>query len=92
VRFYFLSLVRRGTEQGLPRLPGQSPREYALHLAQTHAPLELELREMVSSFEEARYTQHSIGGEQAHRVGEIWDFIRKRLRSARGKRSAEVRR
>ena len=32
IYFYYLAMIRRGGEQGIPRQPSQTPSEYAAHL------------------------------------------------------------
>jgi hypothetical protein len=88
IRFYFFALLRRGAERGVVRRPAQTPREYAAALSAEAEGIAAELREMTLAFEEARYTDHAIGGNQARRVRSVWDTIRNILRSGKPEGSA----
>jgi hypothetical protein len=85
IRFYFFALLRRGAGRGIVRRSSQTPREYAVLLAQAGSDVESELLEMTAAFEEARYTSHEIGPENARRVRKLWERIRWSLRSGRRK-------
>jgi hypothetical protein len=88
IRFYFFALLRRGAERGIVRRPAQTPREYAAAFSDEESPIAGELREMTLAFEEARYTRHAVGPEDAGRVRKVWDTIRTYLRSP--KRAGEA--
>jgi len=83
VRFYYLALVRRGGEYGLPRQPDQTPREYQLKLQSSLPEIDEDLAAMTAAFYEARYSQHDISEDKAGLVRQWWQRIRRNLRSWR---------
>jgi hypothetical protein len=80
IRFYFLALIRRGTERGFPRKPSQTPREYTEGLEEANPPICGELQELVLAFEDARYSGHPPEHGRARRVQQVWDLIRSQIR------------
>jgi hypothetical protein len=84
VQFYYLALVRRAGENGLPRQPSDTPREYASALRArlgTPAPDTPELLNSITNeFIEARYTTHPIHPEQAAAVRNYWQRLQNILR------------
>jgi hypothetical protein len=83
VIFYYLALVRRAREAGIPRQDGQTPYEYA-HSLKSRLKEENEgVDAMTESFIEARYSRHDIPAKQARRAESIWVTIRQVLRNAR---------
>jgi hypothetical protein len=85
IRFFFFALLRRGAERGTVRRPSQTPREYAALLSREEPLIRDELGELSRAFEEARYTVHPLGPQEAGRVRRVWDTIRSTLRSTRPK-------
>ncbi len=84
VMFFYLALVRRGGESGLPRQPSQTPAEYARFL-QTRLPeADEDVGAITDSFVEARYTPHEIPPDRAGAVRQVWDRLKHALRK-RGK-------
>jgi hypothetical protein len=79
VYFYYLALIRRGSEQGIPRQPAQTPSEYARTLDQVLPTAEDDIDQLTDAFVEARYSRHSVGNEDANRVKKTWDKIRRAL-------------
>jgi hypothetical protein len=89
VIFYYLALVRRAREAGLPRQDDQTPYEYA-HSLKTSLKEENEgVDEMTQSFIEARYSRHDIPSKKACRAEDIWENIRRMLRNIRRSRQEE---
>lgn len=80
VIFFYLALVRRAGEAGLPRTPDQTPAEYASRLQTSLPGAETDLHEMTASFLEARYSLHDVSPEQAGLVRRLWDQLKRRLR------------
>jgi hypothetical protein len=83
VIFFYLALVRRGAESGLPRRPDQTPIEYAHSLEEGLQGAENELEAMTDSFLEARYSLHEVTPEKASTVRQLWDQVKRRLRRIR---------
>ena len=77
--FFFLSLVRRGEEKGLPRQKAQTPHQYADKLQSSLPDVEADLDTMAASFVEARYSLHPISEEEAGIVRRAWNHVRRAL-------------
>ncbi|MGA2489588.1 MAG: DUF4129 domain-containing protein [Anaerolineales bacterium] len=86
VIFYYLALVRRAREAGLPRQDGQTPYEYARSLTSTLKEEKDAVDALTESFIEARYSCHEIPAKAAHRAKSIWETIRQVLRNVRRSR------
>jgi hypothetical protein len=80
VYFFYLALVRRGGEHGLPRSPSQTPSEYAATLEDALPAADEDIDSLTGSFVEARYSSHPVPPEEANRVRTAWERIRKILR------------
>jgi hypothetical protein len=76
ILFYYLALIRRADELGLPRKPWQTPNEYTHSLKPNLPEAENDLETMTGEFNEARYTQHSIGNEQVGSMKQAWEHVR----------------
>lgn len=89
VLFYYLALVRRGTESGAPRQDSQTPYEYEARLADIlsidQSQLEArvsDLQTMTDRFVEARYSRHLVSAEQANIVRQSWQRLKHVIRRA----------
>lgn len=80
VMFFFLALVRRGEEHGIPRQPDQTPYEYSRALQQKLPDVEDEVASMTEQFVEALYTRHEITVDRAGFVKRCWQRVRRVLR------------
>lgn len=80
VMFFYLALLRRSSESGLPRKPWQTPYEYSRDLNLELAGTQDELDEMTDAFVEARYSRHEITTERASFVKTLWDRLKKAIR------------
>jgi hypothetical protein len=89
VIFYYLAMVRRGREAGLPRQDGQTPYEYARSLTSSLKKEKEDLDVMTESFIEARYSRHNIPPKEARRIEYIWEAIRRVLRNVRRSRQED---
>jgi hypothetical protein len=87
--FYYLALVRRADEAGLPRKDGQTPYEYAQSLTSNLEEGQDGVDALTESFVEARYSRHDIPLKEARRVESIWETIRRVLRIVRKSRREE---
>lgn len=81
IRYYYLSLVRRAGERGIARRTGETPLEYAQNLEQAWPDSEADLDELTRAFLEARYSPHTIAGEDVLTVRERWKRLKSRIRS-----------
>lgn len=86
VAFFYLALVRRGAESGLPREASQTPSEYAATLQTALPPLDDDIDVLTDAFMEARYSRHTVAAEKAGMVRVTWERIRKVLRGYEEKR------
>lgn len=96
VVFYYLALVRRGAESGLPRNPAQTPYEYAEQLAASLPEGDIpttgtsqeqdqhDLETMTEHFVQARYSLHDVSPQQARGVQASWRRMQHALRRMRG--------
>lgn len=80
VYFYYLAMLRRGSEQGLKRPQSQTPYEYANSLDDAFPDVDDEIDSLTAAFVEARYSRHSVEQEDAGRVRSYWERIRQALR------------
>ena len=93
VRFYYLAMVRRGSEQGHRRQPAQTPLEYSKQLAErldsgistdvsssADHPFSTDIRMMTDKFIHARYSQQEITEFDASLVQRAWQNVRRAFR------------
>jgi hypothetical protein len=80
VQYFYLAMVRRGGQRGMPRKPSQTPREYAATLENQLPEVDDEIHSLTDAFLEARYSRHDVTPEQASLVQRIWDRIKATLR------------
>lgn len=79
VLFYYLALVRRGKDIGIPRRPGQTPYEYEHTLEEAIPEVDADLSALTGAFVEARYSRHPVTLQQAGLVQRWWEGIRRAL-------------
>jgi hypothetical protein len=89
VFFYYLALVKRAGDTGLPRQEGQTPYEYAKSLTSSLESGHEDLEAMTDSFVEARYSSHNIPAHTAKRLETIWGNIRRILLERRRRSQRE---
>ena len=82
IRYYYLSIVHRAGERGVPRAENETPLEYARDLKEQWPEAQPELDELTQAFVEARYSPQPIDRSAVGRVKEEWRRIRERLRSS----------
>jgi len=80
VYFFYLALIRRSGENGLPRGLSQTPSEFAARLDSALPEAEPEIDALTAAFIEARYTRQPVEPEKANLVKQYWERIRKALR------------
>jgi len=86
IYFFYLALVRRGGEKGIPRSLSQTPDEYAAALQAALPAADEDIRALTRAFVDARYSRQPVQPEQAQSVENAWERIRKALRGKLGKR------
>jgi hypothetical protein len=83
VYFFYLALIRRGTEIGMTRKPAQTPTEYAATLESALPTVDEDIDALTEAFIEARYSRHPVEPEKANLVKATWERIRKALQQKR---------
>jgi hypothetical protein len=81
IYFFYLAMIRRGGEQGVPRKPSQTPAEYAATLEKALPSAEEDIDSITKVFMEARYSQRSVEAGEARLVKSLWERIRRALQS-----------
>jgi hypothetical protein len=83
IQFFYLALVRRGEEGGIPRQDDQTPYEYSRLLDVQVKDVHEDLKAMTEAFVEARYSRHEITSPFATLVQRYWQRINRALRDWR---------
>lgn len=83
ITFFYLALVRRGGEKGLPRRASQTPYEYASTLDAALPDAEDDIDALTNAFIEARYSPRPVQPEQVNLVKSTWERLRKTMRFVR---------
>jgi hypothetical protein len=86
VQFFYLTLMRRARDRGLPRQISETPNEYKQKLKGNLPDLDEDLDAFTETFLEARYSLHPITADQAGLARKIWSRLRKSLRTFRSRR------
>jgi hypothetical protein len=81
IYFFYLTMLRRGTEQGLPRKSSQTPSEYAVTLQKDLPSASEDIDLITSAFMEARYSSREVDAREADTVKVIWGHIRHALQN-----------
>ncbi len=80
VLFYYLAMIRRSSEQGMPRQPHQTPNEYAQNLERQLPEVDEDVSSITGHFNEARFSRHEITAGHVSQVQNYWKHIRNALR------------
>jgi hypothetical protein len=83
IRYYYLSVVRRAGQAGLPRGRHQTPYEYQTDLEQHIPDLEPDLSGLTDAFVVARYSDHHLDKSDAETVKPLWQRVKTILRARR---------
>ncbi len=83
VVFFYLALLRRGSQQGYGRPASQTPYEYAARLTGALPEVADDVSSMTAEFVEARYSAHEIATNRVSLVRRYWEHIKAALRNAR---------
>jgi hypothetical protein len=90
IYFYYLAMIRRGTENGIPRQPSQTPSEYAGLLEKELPSATEDISAITDAFVEARYSRRDIDTGKAEFVKDLWGRIRHALQTkSKGRNSSE---
>jgi hypothetical protein len=81
IYFFYLAMVRRSAEQGLPRSPSQTPAEYAAKLQNALPTAGQDIESITEAFIQARYSRQPVDVTQANLVKATWERIRRALQS-----------
>lgn len=81
VYFFYLSMIRRGGEQGLTRKPSQTPSEYAVKLEEGLPSASEDIDLITRAFVEARYSSREVDFREANIIKAAWGRIRRALQS-----------
>jgi hypothetical protein len=92
VIFYYLAMLRRAAEHGVPRSASQTPAEYSARLAKALESSELaaltpskdfdtDVTSLTDEFNKARYSRQSTSREDAGLARESWNHIRRMIQA-----------
>jgi hypothetical protein len=81
IYFFYLAMVRRGGEQGLPRKPSQTPGEYAGLLEKALPTVAEDIDALTEAFITARYSRRDVDASAAGHVKATWARIRRALQA-----------
>jgi hypothetical protein len=84
IYFFYLSMIRRGGEQGLTRKPSQTPSEYAVKLEKGLPTASEDIDLITRAFIEARYSGREVDSREANMIKAAWGRIRRALRLRAG--------
>jgi len=79
IYFFYLAMIRRGSEQGVERKPSQTPSEYAVKLESALPSVNEDVQAVTEAFVEARYSPRKINSEEANLVKAAWQRVRRAL-------------
>ena len=85
VLYYYLSILRRASQQGFPRRRAQTPYEYDRSLGPHLPEAEQEMGMLTQDFVEARYSVHPVDREKEKQVRTHWQRVRAALRTLKRK-------
>lgn len=83
IRYYYLSLLHRAEEAGMPRHDGETPLHYAPRLAERiHADDESRhgIEELTEAFVQVRYAGDHVPPDRLGHVKQVWRHLRRALR------------
>ena len=83
VRYYYLALLHRAEEAGLPRKEAETPLHYAPRLAdQLEADDEnrAAITDLTDAFIQVRYAGDHVAPDRVARIKQVWQQLKKRLR------------
>jgi len=81
ILYYYLSILRRASQLGLPRKRTQTPHEYDKALKDHLEQAQQEMTHLTQSFVEARYSRHTFDRRQDSQVRANWQQVKAALRA-----------
>ena len=80
IYFFYLAMIRRGSEQGVVRKPSQTPSEYAVELERALPSAEEDIDSITDAFMEARYSRRDVDSGKVNLVKVAWGRLRGALK------------
>jgi len=77
--YFYLSILERAGRLGYRRGPGQTPQEYSQTLQARLPEVQDDLWPLTAAFQEARYSRHDIGPQQASPARQHWQRLKAAL-------------
>jgi len=91
VRYYYLSVLRRGKAQGIGRPLSSTPLEFVDTLASAMPDVDPDVRELTDGFVLSRYSQRPVSRDDARAVQQLWRHVKRALVARRrSRRSAQT--
>lgn len=94
VRYFYLSILYRSAQEGLPRPKWATPLEYEQLLLRELPDVANQVDDLTQAFLEARYSEHDLDDDRVGAVQSVWRSVRRALtahrRRARDKRRPET--
>ena len=81
IYFFYLAMIRRGSDRGVARKPSQTPAEYAIQLEKAVPEAGEDIGSLTQAFIEARYSCQEVDSGKADLLRATWDRIRRALQS-----------
>jgi len=81
VFYYYLNVLDRARQEGVPRRSSQTPYEYRGVLLPNLPEVHQEVTALTQAFVEARYSQHPVAAEELERLRTDWKRIQDALAS-----------
>lgn len=81
IYFFYLAMIRRGSQQGVERKSSQTPSEYAVTLERALPSANEDVHSITESFVEARYSLRKINSAEANLVKAAWGRVRRALQT-----------
>jgi hypothetical protein len=85
VLYYYLSILQRAGQQGLPRQPDQTPYEYNATLESSLPQAQQEMGLLTQAFVEARYSRRAIEPDYVRYVRANWQRVKAALQALKQK-------
>ncbi len=80
IRYFYLSIVRRAKEKGVPRDKNETPLEYSQALKDEFPETEGDVEELTEAFLKARYSPQIVNKEEINPIKKRWKHMRSTLR------------
>jgi hypothetical protein len=80
IRYFYLSTLKRASDQGVPRRQAETPLEFAEDMKSNWPEAEGEIEELTEAFLRARYSPENLAKEDVNPVKKQWKRVKSRLR------------